>query len=75
ILHQQCPVCFGGTTFGRSLVDGGDIHVTMNGNFHHRHHQSPGDCPPFYVPAYFLPKNKVDGCYGCSHQGTMEKAA
>ena len=60
ILVQRCPACFGGQTFGRSLDDGGDIHVAMDGNFHHRHRRSAGDCPPFYDPVYFLPKSQVD---------------
>ncbi|KAI9455389.1 hypothetical protein HD554DRAFT_2240444 [Boletus coccyginus] len=44
----------------QSLTAGGDIHVSTDGNFHHRHHRSTGDCPPFYNPAYFLPKSQVD---------------
>ncbi|KIM50663.1 hypothetical protein SCLCIDRAFT_144901, partial [Scleroderma citrinum Foug A] len=52
--------CFAGTSFGRPLSDGSDIHVAMDGNFHHRRHQSAGDSPPFYDPAYFLPKSQVD---------------
>lgn len=60
ILIQRCPACFGGTTFGRTLTDGGDIHVAMDGNFHHRHRCSAGDSPAFYDPAYFLPKSQVD---------------
>lgn len=60
LLIQHCPACFGGTKFDRSLVDGGNIHVAMDGNFHHQHHQSAGDCPLFYDPGYFLPKKQVD---------------
>ena len=37
ILVQRCPACFAGTTFGQPLANGGDIHVAMDGNFHHRH--------------------------------------
>ncbi|KAF9231589.1 hypothetical protein BU15DRAFT_90869 [Melanogaster broomeanus] len=60
ILVQRCPTCFGGTTFGRSLLgsEGGDIHVATDGNFHHRHRRSAGDSPIFYDPAYFLPKSQ-----------------
>jgi len=61
ILAQRCPACFGGQDFGRPLNNGGDIHVAMDGNFHHRHRRSAGDCPPFYDPVYFLPKLQVDG--------------
>lgn len=32
----------------------------MDGNFHHRHRRSAGDCPPFYDPVHFLPKEEVD---------------
>ena len=60
ILIQCCPACFGGTLFGRSLDQGGDIHVATDGNFHHRHWQSAGDSPSFYEPFYFLPKAQVD---------------
>lgn len=60
ILVQRCPACFGGTVFGKSLAEGGDIHVSTDGNFHHRHRRSAGDCPSFYDPAYFLPKTEVD---------------
>jgi len=60
ILIQRCPACFAGHTFGRPLSDGGDIHVATDGNFHHRHRRSAGSSPPFYDPAYFLPKTQVD---------------
>ncbi|KAF8127442.1 hypothetical protein EV363DRAFT_1401161 [Boletus edulis] len=60
ILIQCCPACFGGTTFGKGLAEGGDIHVTTDGNFHHQHRRSAGDSPAFYDPAYFLPKSEVD---------------
>ncbi|KAH0832248.1 hypothetical protein J3R83DRAFT_13222, partial [Lanmaoa asiatica] len=59
-LVQRCPACFGGTVFSKSLSEGGDIHVSTDGNFHHRHRRSAGDCPPFYNPAYFLSKTQVD---------------
>ncbi|KAG1852574.1 hypothetical protein C8R48DRAFT_611698, partial [Suillus tomentosus] len=54
------PACFGGTLFGRPIDQGGDIHVATDGNFHHCHQQSVGDCPPFYEPTYFLSKRFVD---------------
>ncbi|KIM51898.1 hypothetical protein SCLCIDRAFT_142286, partial [Scleroderma citrinum Foug A] len=52
--------CFAGTSFGKPLSDGGDIHVAMDGNFHHRHCRSAGTSPPFYDLAYFLSKHQVD---------------
>ncbi|KAH7916931.1 hypothetical protein BV22DRAFT_970048, partial [Leucogyrophana mollusca] len=60
ILVQRCPACFGGKSFGRPLPQGGDIHVALDGNFHHRHRRSAGDCPPFFHPEYILPKKQVD---------------
>ncbi|KIO09804.1 hypothetical protein M404DRAFT_130054 [Pisolithus tinctorius Marx 270] len=60
ILVQRCPACFAGTTFGRPLSEGGDVHVATDGNFHHRHRRSAGSCPPFYEPMYFIPKAQVD---------------
>ncbi|KAF9230807.1 hypothetical protein BU15DRAFT_56855, partial [Melanogaster broomeanus] len=60
LLVQRCPACFGGNSFGKPLSDGGDIHVATDGNFHHRHRRSAGDCPSFYDPVYFLPKAQVD---------------
>ena len=59
-LVQHCPVCFSRTIFGKSLTEGGDIHVSTDGIFHHRHRRSAGNCPPFYNPAYFLLKTQVD---------------
>ncbi|KAI6152500.1 hypothetical protein BKA82DRAFT_29556 [Pisolithus tinctorius] len=60
ILVQRCPTCFAGTTFGRLLSEGGDVHVATDGNFHHHHWHSAGSCPPFYEPMYFIPKAQVD---------------
>jgi len=60
ILIQRCPACFGGTSFGSPLDNGSDIHVATDGNFHHRHWRSAGDCLSFYEPSYFIPKGQVD---------------
>ena len=60
VLVQRCPACFGGTTFGRPLTHGRDIHVATDGNFHHRHRRSASDSPSFYDPGYFLPKHEVN---------------
>lgn len=60
LLVQRCPACFGSTLFGRPINQGADIHVATDGNFHHRHRRSAGDCPRFYEPTYFLPKQFVD---------------
>ena len=68
ILIQRCPACFGGTLFGRSLDQGGDIHVATDGNFHHRHRHSAGDSPSFYEPSYFLPKAQIDAVGRCIDQ-------
>lgn len=32
----------------------------MDGNFHHRHRRSAGDCPEFFTPEYFISKLQVD---------------
>lgn len=37
-----------------------DIHVAIDGNFHHRHQRYSGDCPDFYNASYFLSKEDVD---------------
>ncbi|KAI5989176.1 hypothetical protein EDC04DRAFT_2588476, partial [Pisolithus marmoratus] len=60
ILVQYCPVCFRGQDFGCLLDNGSDIHIAMDGNFHHHHWHSAGDCLAFYNPVYFLPKSQVD---------------
>lgn len=60
LIAQRCPACFGGTLYGRPVDQGGDIHVATDGNFHHRHRRSAGDCPRFYEPTYFLSKQFVD---------------
>ena len=44
---------------------GDSIHVTTDGNFHHQHRHSAGDCPPFYEPTYFIPKAQVDAIRWC----------
>ncbi|KAI5990332.1 hypothetical protein F5J12DRAFT_907598 [Pisolithus orientalis] len=58
-------LCFTGHTFGWLLSDGGDIHITLDGNFHHCHWCSAGSCPAFYDPTYFIPKVQVNnvGCW------------
>src|ERR1700722_3141947 len=42
------------------MLRGADIHVSTDGNFHHRHRKSAGDSPGFYDPTYILPKAQVD---------------
>lgn len=39
---------------------GGDIHICLDGNFHHRHRRSAGDTPSSYSPAVFISKKAVD---------------
>jgi hypothetical protein len=39
---------------------GTDIHVAVDGNFHHRHQRSAGDSRRFYEPKYMLSKAFVD---------------
>lgn len=42
------------------LFRGGDIHVCLDGNFHHRHRRNAGSKPCTYIPDYFISKAKVD---------------
>ncbi|KAK1228054.1 hypothetical protein PQX77_008917 [Marasmius sp. AFHP31] len=46
--------------FGQSFQWGGDIHVALDGNFHHRHLKSGGDGVPFHSSTRFLPREFVD---------------
>ncbi|KAJ8095392.1 hypothetical protein PM082_023162 [Marasmius tenuissimus] len=58
-LQRLCPACFGGTEFGRTFQQGGDIHVALDGNFHHRHLKSGGNGKPFHSSVRFLSKDFV----------------
>ncbi|KZP13887.1 hypothetical protein FIBSPDRAFT_669407, partial [Athelia psychrophila] len=60
LLQSLCPACFAGRTWGRSFNEGGDFHMLIDGNHHHRHQTSSGDSPHFYNPRYFLSKEEVD---------------
>ncbi|KAI6013875.1 hypothetical protein EDC04DRAFT_2870723 [Pisolithus marmoratus] len=64
-VEKQVDSILHGVLFGTSLDKGSDIHVAMDGNFHHHHQCSAGDSPSFYEPSYFLPKAQVDtiGCH------------
>ncbi|KAK1217897.1 hypothetical protein PQX77_019429 [Marasmius sp. AFHP31] len=59
-LQRACPACFGGETFRRSFDQGGDIHVALDGNLHHRHLKTGGDGQPFHQSVRFLTKEFVD---------------
>ncbi|TFK63382.1 hypothetical protein BDN72DRAFT_775931 [Pluteus cervinus] len=59
-LVNRCPACFGHTEWGRPLNNGGDIHVCLDGNFHHRHQASAGDGPKVVDPDWLLSKIQVD---------------
>ncbi|KAJ7575862.1 hypothetical protein C8J56DRAFT_800901 [Mycena floridula] len=60
MLRELCPACFGGSHFGRSLQQGGDIHLAVDGNFHHRHIAGTGEDIPFHRPKHFVSKSFVD---------------
>ncbi|KAJ7587929.1 hypothetical protein C8J56DRAFT_1049993 [Mycena floridula] len=60
MLQKRCPACFGETLFGRTLHQGGDIHVSVDGNFHHKHTKSSAEDLDFYNPQNFLSKEYVD---------------
>ncbi|KAJ8094200.1 hypothetical protein PM082_023409 [Marasmius tenuissimus] len=59
-LQRLCPACFGGEKFGETFDRGGDVHVALDGNFHHRHLKSGGDGVEFYESYRFLSKEYVD---------------
>ncbi|KAG7097874.1 hypothetical protein E1B28_005186 [Marasmius oreades] len=59
-LQRLCPCCFGGNKYGLSFDDGGDIHVALDGNLHHRQLASAGEGVPFYDSTRFLSKAFVD---------------
>ncbi|KAJ8496330.1 hypothetical protein ONZ45_g12496 [Pleurotus djamor] len=60
ILRARCPACFGGVTFGRPFSQGGDFHVAVDGNFHHRQRKHTEDIPSAYIPDYIVPEEQVD---------------
>lgn len=37
-----------------------DIHVSVDGNFNHRHLREAGDSPHLHIPEYYIPKEQVD---------------
>ncbi|KAL0060457.1 hypothetical protein AAF712_012740 [Marasmius tenuissimus] len=59
-LQRLCPACFGGSHYGRSFKAGRDIHVALDGNFHHRHMKSGGSGVPFHLSERLLTKEYVD---------------
>ncbi|KAJ2911476.1 hypothetical protein MD484_g8939, partial [Candolleomyces efflorescens] len=74
-LQQKCPACFGGHKFGNkkypfpfiSSFNGvslrhrdSDIHVSVDGNFNHRHLREAGDSPHLHIPEYYVSKQEVD---------------
>ncbi|KAL0057592.1 hypothetical protein AAF712_015755 [Marasmius tenuissimus] len=59
-LQRLCPACFGEDRFGQSFQWGGDIHVALDGNLHHRHLKSGGDGAPFHTSTRILSKEFVD---------------
>jgi Kyakuja-Dileera-Zisupton transposase len=75
LLRQRCPACFAGNAFGRPFNEGGDIHVALDGNFHHRHQRNAGDSPHFFHPQYILSKRFVDdiGSHIQSVRGSQPK--
>ncbi|KAH6904045.1 hypothetical protein BKA70DRAFT_1109927 [Coprinopsis sp. MPI-PUGE-AT-0042] len=60
-LQEKCPACFGGRTFGAPTEAGADIHVSLDGNFSHRHLRRPVDeGKQYHVPPYYVSKEYVD---------------
>ncbi|KAJ7573823.1 hypothetical protein C8J56DRAFT_1065738 [Mycena floridula] len=60
ILQEICPCCFAGNRFGRTFQEGGDVHVAVDGNFHHKHSEKSGEGVKFHGPRHFIPKKFVD---------------
>ncbi|KAI0259639.1 hypothetical protein BC834DRAFT_833182, partial [Gloeopeniophorella convolvens] len=60
LLQRRCPACFGKAAFGCSLEGGGDIHVAVDANFHHRHRAGVAESDFIYRPQYFISKEEVD---------------
>ncbi|KAJ7585718.1 hypothetical protein C8J56DRAFT_788625, partial [Mycena floridula] len=64
ILRNACPACFGGSLYGKSfnyfVSSGGDIHVAVDGNMHHRHIRGAGKSNEFLESRRFLSKQYVD---------------
>lgn len=42
------------------MSSGGDVHVALDGNFHHRHQTSSGDGPHFHDAVQIISKEQVD---------------
>ena len=68
VLVQRCPTCFRGNSFSQSLINGADIYVATDSNFHHQHRCSAGESPVFYNLRFFLPKSQVDAVNQCIEQ-------
>ncbi|KAJ7580115.1 hypothetical protein C8J56DRAFT_795492 [Mycena floridula] len=60
ILRQLCPACFGAKEFGMTFNKGGDVHVALDGNFHHKHMATATEEMPFHANRHFVPKSFVD---------------
>ncbi|KAJ7593150.1 hypothetical protein C8J56DRAFT_780606, partial [Mycena floridula] len=60
LLQKRCPCCFGDKVYGRTFQEGGDIHVALDGNFHHRRNKGAGDNGQFHDAEYILSKEYVD---------------
>lgn len=48
------------TILTKVIYRGGDIHISLDGNFHHQHRRSSGSNPSVYIPDFFVPKAEVD---------------
>ncbi|KAJ2912602.1 hypothetical protein MD484_g7823, partial [Candolleomyces efflorescens] len=59
-LVSKCPACFSANVFGRSISEGCDIHVCLDGCFSHRHLKHAGDGPHPHEPEHYVSKEDVD---------------
>ncbi|KAJ7582113.1 hypothetical protein C8J56DRAFT_1100477, partial [Mycena floridula] len=60
ILCNLCPACFGNNTYGRPFIQGGDIHIALDANQHHKHVAGAGESFIFHQSRHFLSKQCVD---------------
>ncbi|KAL0569425.1 hypothetical protein V5O48_012542 [Marasmius crinis-equi] len=58
-LQRACKACYGGMICGLSFQEGGDVHVAVDANFHHRHLKSGGDGVTFQHSIRWISKETI----------------
>lgn len=54
------PSSLVGSITNNESCRGGDVHVAVDGNFHHKHSKKSGEGVKFHAPRHFIPKKFVD---------------